>query len=195
MLFLLGRYYNRLYESEKLKAKEGSIKTLTHSTVNLAYLVCKQYGKSLLHGTKYLYQSLPRLLTLWLDTGASLSKNESTSQEQDSKLLEKLGQMNQLVAKLITKLPSYVFLTAMPQLISRICHPNAEVQEILEAIIVSVLSLHPQQTLWHLIPVAKSTIKSRVQRVASIFGKIKSDHSMRNQDPKILQKIQVLNIE
>jgi serine/threonine-protein kinase ATR len=37
--------------------------------VNHVNVVVRQYGSSLLNGSKYLYQTLPRMLTLWLDLG------------------------------------------------------------------------------------------------------------------------------
>jgi len=39
--------------------------------VNHVNVVVRQYGNSLLNGSKYLYQTLPRMLTLWLDLGES----------------------------------------------------------------------------------------------------------------------------
>lgn len=92
--------------------------------------------------------------------------------------------LNILIGKCVNRLPTFQFLTAMPQLISRISHPNSKVQEVLEAIIVTVLGLYPQQSLWHLMAVAKSSHKGRVQRVSSIFSKAKSSQ------PGLSQKIQ-----
>ena len=34
-----------------------------------AHHICRNYGKALTYGTRYIYQTLPRLLTLWLDLG------------------------------------------------------------------------------------------------------------------------------
>ena len=145
------------------------------STANLAYLVCKQYGKSLAYGTKYLYQSLPRMLTLWLDLGTAVFniENEYQSSPETEKIKEKLTQTTNMIKKYTSRLPAYQFLTAIPQLISRICHKSPEVQEVLDNIIVTVLTMYPQQTLWHLMAVAKSTVKSRVSRISSIVSKVK----------------------
>ena len=35
--------------------------------------VLKHYGQSLQFGNKFIYQSMPRLLTIWLDFGATVS--------------------------------------------------------------------------------------------------------------------------
>ena len=56
---------------------------------------------------------------------------------------------------LVDRLPHYVFLTALPQLISRICHSNAEVFVQLCKIIATMISSYPQQSMWHMIAVSK----------------------------------------
>ena len=42
-------------------------------------------------------------------------------------------------------LPLYVWLVALPQLISRICHPHLETQRITQHILTRVTSAYPQQ--------------------------------------------------
>ena len=40
------------------------------------YFVVKHFGLSLLHGNQYIYQSMPKLLSLWLDYGTLLADYE-----------------------------------------------------------------------------------------------------------------------
>lgn len=101
---------------------------------------------------------------------------------ESERVAERLAQANDVIRRLVQKVPTYQFLTAIPQLISRICHPNPEVQDTLELIIVTVLSVYPQQTLWHLMAVAKSNVQARVQRVISIFNKARSRVNLFNAD-------------
>ena len=91
--------------------------------------VIRHYGDTLRHGNKFIYQSIPRLLTLWLDFGASLpDAGGSRSRPGDRAVLTKtLEQLNTIMAELLDQLPPYQFLIAFSQLISRICHPNSEV--------------------------------------------------------------------
>jgi serine/threonine-protein kinase ATR len=49
-----------------------------HRYVNHINVVVRQYGNSLLNGSKYLYQTLPRMLTLWLDLGERAELNPKT---------------------------------------------------------------------------------------------------------------------
>ncbi|KAJ3270791.1 serine/threonine-protein kinase M1 [Terramyces sp. JEL0728] len=191
--FVLGRYYNRLYISEKHGMTESSYK-FHHQVYNLGYLVCRQYAKSLMHGTKYIYESLPRILTLWLEMGSSilqLSKNADEEQKQDvEKCAQKVNSTHMLIRKLTEKLPTFQFLIAMPQLISRLSHPNPDVQDVIDSIISSVLYVYPQQTLWHLMAVGKSTVHERVKRVSTILNKIKSDPAARHVQPPLISIVQ-----
>ena len=92
--------------------------------------VVRHYGDTLRYGNKFIYQSIPRLLTLWLDFGASLPDAGGGSRSQPSErhtLQKTLEQLNVVMADLLDQLPPYQFLIAFSQLISRVCHPNGEV--------------------------------------------------------------------
>jgi serine/threonine-protein kinase ATR len=43
---------------------------------DLIYSVCKNYYNALMLGSKYVYEMLPRVLTLWMDLGEEVWKNE-----------------------------------------------------------------------------------------------------------------------
>ena len=49
------------------------------------------------------------------------------------------------MAAMAKALPSYAWLTALPQLISRICHTNPEVNTVTNHIITHVAEAYPQQ--------------------------------------------------
>lgn len=49
------------------------------------------------------------------------------------------------MAALAKALPSYAWLTALPQLISRICHVNPEINTVTNHIITHVAEAYPQQ--------------------------------------------------
>lgn len=64
-------------------------------------------------------------------------------------------------------------MTAFPQIISRICHKNKIVFQVLESIIITVLTVYPQQALWQMMSVSRSTYKIRAKRCNVIFSKVK----------------------
>ncbi|KAI8805845.1 ataxia telangiectasia and Rad3 related, isoform CRA_a [Cladochytrium replicatum] len=196
--YYLGRFYNKLYETEKKNTT--SQRALGPS---YALFVCKSYAQSLTYGTRFIYNTLPRLLTIWMDLGTTKVK--------------RFMEMNKTVKRLITKLPTYYFLTTFPQIVSRICHPNDSLYTSLERIMIQVMTVYPQHALWHLISVYRSTYKFRSARCSAVFSKVKvileamklteqllilCNHQISSRDPslsmsatfKVLSKMQKLSM-
>ncbi|KAK8104021.1 protein kinase rad3 [Apiospora kogelbergensis] len=154
----LGRHYKKVLESEKaLKPDDQTDEYLTGET---AKLVIENYIRSLNYGTKYLYQTLPRILTLWLELGAQLDKapasKVSISRELHHRRKTQLQSLHSYLYKYIQRMPAYIFYTALPQIVARIAHPNNEVFMLLETIIVKVVESHPKQSLWSLFAILTS---------------------------------------
>lgn len=66
-------------------------------------------------------------------------------------------------------LPTYQWLAVLSQLISRICHQNDDVVRIVKHIIISVTQEYPQQSLWMMAAVSKSTIAARRNAASEII--------------------------
>lgn len=71
---------------------------------------------------------------------------------------------------MIEDLPPYMFLTAFSQLVSRICHPHPDVFKHLKTIIAYMLLVYPQQSLWMLMPVYKSSSMFRAKRCEDVLN-------------------------
>ncbi|XP_047501891.1 serine/threonine-protein kinase ATR-like [Penaeus chinensis] len=165
--FHLAMYYDRILSS--LDVKEKPVEWIHHIVLS--------FGKSLQYGCRHVYQSMPRMLGLWLEFGTRVSELEA--KEEKSRVSrkntpldshrEKLANLNGAVGSLVDRLPHYMFMTALPQLISRICHSNNEVFVQLCKIIATMLSSYPQQAMWHMIAVSKSSYPMRVSRCIEIF--------------------------
>ncbi|WRT68452.1 uncharacterized protein IL334_005428 [Kwoniella shivajii] len=112
------------------------------------YQTCHYYILALLHGVKYIYQTMPRMLTLWLDLG----------EIKDPKKYVTIAAILADVAK---------FLTAFPQIISRIVHPNPEVAFVLKKIMAAVIIRYPQHALW---PTVGAMQSKRPERKAAFKG-------------------------
>lgn len=150
--YYLGRHYKKVMESEKvLSPNEQSDHYLTGET---AKLVIENYLRSLNYGTKYLYQTLPRILTLWMDLGAQVDRPPDGKVSLSRELLQRrktlLHELNKHVHKHMQRMPAYIFYTAMPQIVARIAHPNPEVFQYLQLIIVKIVEAYPRQALWGL---------------------------------------------
>ena len=66
-------------------------------------------------------------------------------------------------------LPAYQWLTVLSQLISRICHKNDDIVRVVKLIITSVLQAYPQQALWMMAAVSKSTVAARRDAASEII--------------------------
>ncbi|KAH6604197.1 hypothetical protein Trco_007643 [Trichoderma cornu-damae] len=175
--YYLGRHYKKILESEQpLKVDDQSD---NYVTGEIARLVIENYVRSLNSGTKYLYQTLPRILTLWLDLGAQVDRapegKVSLSRELHKRRLEQLGLLHSFLDKYIHRLPAYIFYTALSQIVARIAHPNANVFERLTHIIVKVVEAHPRQALWSLIGIMTTRqVSERKARGSQVLQTLKS---------------------
>lgn len=168
--YYLGRHYNKLLESERAlpPAQQADV----YLTGETAKLVAENYLRSLSYGTKYLYQTLPRILTLWLDLGMQVMQpfdsKHGHSKEFCANITKvrnvQLRALHERFNKYIPKVPAYMFYTALPQIVARIAHPNPEVYKYLQQMIVKVVSAHPQHALWTLLAVSTSTQPERKNR-------------------------------
>jgi serine/threonine-protein kinase ATR len=161
------------------------------------------YAQSLEYGCcQFIYQSLPRMMSIWLDYGADYydhcsreglinntnqsaaaaaaaarSSNANRNLVQLNSILIKL---NQIVSNALQRIPTYAFLTVYAQLVSRICHPEERVFETLANIIMKVLFLYPSQAIWMLIAVKNSSVELRKNRCKIIMDKaIKQQPDLR----------------
>ncbi|PQQ14473.1 serine/threonine-protein kinase ATR isoform X1 [Prunus yedoensis var. nudiflora] len=135
------------------------------------------YAKGLHRGHKNLFQALPRLLTLWFDFG-SMYLTSGTSSDKDLKSVHM--KVMSIMRGCLKDLPTYQWLTVLPQLVSRICHQNDEVVRLVKNIITSVLRKYPQQALWIMAAVSKSTVPSRREAAAEILHAARKEFSQGN---------------
>ena len=139
--------------------------------------VIETYGKCVLSGTENIYQTLPRLLTLWFELGSDAYNSSPASA---------IGQVHEKVMSVMNslskKIPMPCWMTALPQLISRICHNDPDVAELVRRIITDAAIMYPQQVLWALTGVSKSGRANRRNAATSIINGAKrksNEHQKR----------------
>ena len=176
-LFSLGKFYNKLLESEK--ALPPIRQNSRYLSGEITKLVIDNFLRALTFGCKYIAQSLPKLLTLWLEFGTEVTKPVSREVEdhtrkwaQESRLTFLEG-MNKQVKKYAEKIPPFVFYVALAQMITRITHPNQTVWDALALLIVKVVSAHPQQALWSVLATLKSSDINRAKRGVDLINRLK----------------------
>lgn len=155
--FHLGRYYDTLASNVN---NLEEISAYNHFT-------CLNYQEALQRGVKYIYQTMPRLLTVWLDLGDKPEAKKSGTVSHNFQLITKL------VDKSRGKIMTYQFLTAFPQIVSRITHQNPEVRDVLTRIVYRVVRDYPAQALWPIVGAMQSKRKDRQAVTEIILGKAK----------------------
>ncbi|KAF2678362.1 hypothetical protein K458DRAFT_348412 [Lentithecium fluviatile CBS 122367] len=179
--YYLGRYYLKLYESEKALpvAKQAS----NFVAGELTKLVIENYIRSTVYGSKYYYQTIPKILTLWLDMGTEVLNTQPRLPKDKELHQHKLNHLDH-ISKYIKRyanerMPAYPWYTAFPQIITRISHANKSVWEVLQLIIIKVAGQYPQQALWSLLAVLHSTQDERRTRGSTILKKLTRKDSKR----------------
>ncbi|KAM8736458.1 serine/threonine-protein kinase ATR isoform 1-T1 [Acanthopagrus schlegelii] len=168
--FYLAKYYDKvmpMVTDNKLE-KQG----------NLIRYIVTYFGKALQFGNQYIYQAMPRMLSLWLDFGAKVCECEKAGRA-DRQMRQELVKINAAVSENCANLAPYQFLTAFSQLISRVCHSSDEVFTVLMTIVAKVFLAYPQQAMWLMTAVSKSSYPMRMNRCNQILKKaISLKHSL-----------------
>lgn len=63
--------------------------------------------------------------------------------------------------QLVKVIPIFKWLLVLPQLTSRICHHQADIQQLIQQLLGRICDAFPHQALWALAAVVKSSAKSR----------------------------------
>ena len=206
--FYLAQFYDTLLSSSIESDPTSSNSTATTTTNNflssnglsldnklrmMEYirLAINAYCRSLRYGCESIYQSLTRLLTIWLDFASDLVPfikpvPPTTSRKQPATTIAasslpdatqikqhgqaKLSEITREVSAWTTRVPPYLFLTAFPYMVSRICHSEDMTSKALNTIITQVFAAFPQQTLWMMINLYGSSNSMRRDRCIAIWN-------------------------
>lgn len=177
--YYLGKHYNKLLEVEKLQPKSKQSSQLLCG--ELPRLVVENLLRSIPFGNKYWHETIPKILTLWLDLGLGTQKRDKNEiQDVFDKRVRALTMCNKQVRKYFDRVPPYIFYQALPQMLSRISHPHPEVWKELSQVITKIASTYPSQALWSLLAVSKASDRLRHDRAVEVINKLR--------DPKLKSK-------
>ncbi|THH12376.1 hypothetical protein EW145_g35 [Phellinidium pouzarii] len=152
------------FQDECYKAMNSTDKRSSRGPLMNLYTV-RSYATAIRLGSKYAYQTIPRLLSLWLDMGEDNAHATSDA----------FAAINTEVQRAILHTPIYKWLTAFPQIVSRVDHKNNHVFTTLSSLIATVLQEYPQQGLWLFMSVMKSTKPKREKRGRVILEQLKNN--------------------
>lgn len=193
--FYLAKYYEYLLSvshpetSGTSSIGDESSNAIVLDDVFRAHLIrlMTNYVLALQHGTKFVFQSLPRLLTLWFEYGELFYGNSRASASskankamrhvelelsQSSAAEQLLTEITSVIHHAVATLPAYEWLVCFPQVTSRICHPNPVVVEGVKKIMVRVLGVYPTQAMWPLLGLSRSLNSQRRNRARDIVTNI-----------------------
>ncbi|RTG89904.1 serine/threonine-protein kinase ATR [Schistosoma bovis] len=175
--FRLARYVDRA-RTEAVGCKQQNA---------LIKVALKHYGLALSYGSQFIYQSMPRLLTLWLDYGQDsvrnfheLNKSQKYTEENNLHSEQKVfNEVQEFPISIVVQLmrincqriPVYQFYTALSQLLSRVCHEIPAVVTTLIELVVRIFEAYPLQTMWFLIPLNDDSISlcNHLKTVCGLF--------------------------
>jgi serine/threonine-protein kinase ATR len=172
--YFLGSYYNKILDSEK--AAPENMQSSNYLSGECTKLVIDNYLRSMFFGPKYLYRTVPKVLTLWLDLGQEIAESKKKTQsgrKSDRKRddmdeswlkakMKSMDKINDQVKKyLVTRLPAYVPYTSFAQILSRINNPHKETSALLTEVIERIVTQYPRQALWSLYAVSRSGVEEK----------------------------------
>ncbi|KAG8798407.1 serine/threonine-protein kinase M1, partial [Serendipita sp. 399] len=125
-------FYWALYLDRSQEHREVPTEYLEEYLNHIDHVV-RHYGRSLLHGSKHLYQTVPRMLTLWLNLGQrselTATKGMSSADHPYRTAVTKYGRLCEWIkGDLIREVDTFKWLTAFPQIVSRLVVNNQMVK-------------------------------------------------------------------
>lgn len=150
----LGRYHSKLMESQN------------DTSGYFEQQIIRYFLKALALGPSYIFEALPKFITVWLDFAQRPNKTRDAERR-----------LNQIVHDIKTyknTIPIYVWYTSITQILSRITHQHQPSVDLMQDIIESLISAYPKHSLWYVLSHVKSKDSIRRQRVVKVLNASKA---------------------
>jgi cell cycle checkpoint protein MEC1 len=180
--YYLGRYFNKLLDLKASNSQTTNPKDISGENEKKVVLF---YTKTIYYGTKYLFEALPKLLTVWLDFAESIQEvpsdlPDSTKITVLSERKKNLQAIHDEIQKIGDKFPKYYWYTVFSQLLSRILHSNKVTSQIIISLAHHVVQEYPSHALWSVLAQYKSTQSDRSKkgkRIIELFASSDSSNT------------------
>ncbi|KAI3403258.2 MEC1 [Candida oxycetoniae] len=149
----IGKYYNKLKDSS------------CDNSGLYEHLTIRNFLRAISIGTSYIFEALPKLITVWLD----FAKKPGKTKTAEKMLLQIIGDLKTS----LKNIPTYAWYTAITQILSRIVHDHEPSFKILATIITNIVKDYPKHSLWYVLSHVHSTDQKRKQRVETILEVVK----------------------
>lgn len=160
----LGKYYSKIMESQAViessmtASKTGKITTSGYYEQQ----TIRYFLKALALGPSFIFEALPKLITIWLDFAQLENKSEEAER--------KLNQIVQDIRTSIDNIPIYVWYTSITQLLSRIGHSHEPSSLLVIQIISNLVQAYPKYSLWYILSHLNSNDRIRRNRVSLVLA-------------------------
>ena len=185
--YMFAKYHFKLYLNhlEKSQGKDEAARFLV--VANNALNIVRCFARALLTGSKFVYESMPRMLNVWLDvTGKCFAMYEKGP--SDPTLVETMSKMEKSIEKLIGKLAPWQFYVGINLLIARFNHACPVSSDLLQRIIITLLQHYPDQTMWFLFSQARSSNAVRKNKFYNLLAKLKNTSSTLKFDQQFMTR-------
>ncbi|XP_065202907.1 serine/threonine-protein kinase ATR-like [Planococcus citri] len=160
ILVKLAQYLDKITSSIPLEERYRSKDSFCVEMV-------RYYGNSLEYGCEFIYQSLSRMINVWLDYATALYQDKAQRIPIDERR-QAWTDLTVLINKFIGRIPTYYFCTAFSLIMSRLSHTVDVCFNKLSQIIVKCLKAYPNQMLWQFMSLHGSknaTLRKRFQSI------------------------------
>lgn len=153
----LGKYYNKIMNSSNDKTGFYEQQTVRH------------FLKALAVGNLYIFEALPKSITIWLD----FAQRKQKSRESE----RKLNQIIEDIKRCLGSITNNAWYTAITQILSRIVHEHKPSYELLAKITGSIIKEYPKHSLWYVLSHSSSNDDIRRRRINQILQEVKNSGS------------------
>lgn len=158
--YYLGNYYNKILDS--LSDNSGYYEKQT----------IKYYFNALTLGDSYIFEALPKSITIWLDFAQKKNKSKESEKNLDDVIND--------IINCVDSIPIYIWYTSLSQILSRIIHIHKPSFALLGSIVISVIKEYPKHSLWYVLSHSNSNDIKRRERINEILFKIKNENNSYN---------------
>lgn len=152
--YALGKYYSKIMESK------------SDLTGYYEHQIIRHFLKALALGNTYIFEALPKLITIWLD----FAQRKDRSREAE----RKLNQIIFDIEKYVDNIQVYVWYTALTQILSRIVHNHSLSSKILSIVVSKIIITYPRHALWYVLSHLNSNESIRRERISTILQNAQS---------------------
>ncbi|KIY70380.1 hypothetical protein CYLTODRAFT_347818 [Cylindrobasidium torrendii FP15055 ss-10] len=137
--------------------------------------VIDSYANAIKCGSKFIYQTVPRFLSIWWEMN-KLHADGACPLDGQKDYIKLVNQVNSAADIAFRQAPAYQWYTAFPQIVSRIGadFPDDKYEKYWQTLIVRILNEYPEQAIWLFVATLNSKDKRREERARNIKDIIKA---------------------